>query len=811
MSKLRLYDYNNYFNRIVKKESTLANYGTPIYVLTDTNFDMNDSVSAKHVINYSGFDGDYVIITDDNDNITSRWFVLENVRVRGGQHQLQLRRDLIVDNYDKIINAPAVINRAMINNKENALLYNSEGFSFNQIKKNEYLIRADNIAWYVLYFANNAPKHNGTITTGNIGYDYKIETPIANSIYGQPNYNYAGPIQIDLIAQAGIAAAADVIDGANRFDFQVTSNAPIIVDDGKHYNAPSRGVLLGTTDINYVKTNIYNSLAARYDTLKNYVYTDANFTPTTGFTDSDRIQLINSNGKIVKDSANKYYRVIVTRNNLGTKSGESSFDTGNLGSYVKSQIELNTVGKNKWYYGGPTYQFAAETIFVSYEEISVPSVQWEIDFTTKVNTKAEYNVVFIPYLDCKVTDQTNTTFQNTYDINRRVVNDIIKTYTSEYIYDIQLLPYCPFINAFDNTFEYDTEGNLKKWEINILAGFFNANNYYLHDDESNACFIYYANEIDFTYDIPALDINKGLVLNDNTRMVKIPQRTSNEAENYKVSNECDLFRIVSPNYNGIFEFSGAKNNGVDYFNIDVTLRPYNPYIHINPNFKFLYGIDFDDSRGLICQGDFSLPIVNDQFKEYEIRNKNYLNVFNREISHIDFEYGKARTEALFGAVTGTIGAGIGGAVAGGKLGGIGGAVAGGATGLIGGAVGGAIDYNIMIERQAENKNYKFDMFNYQLGNIKALPYSITKVTPFTHNNKIWPFLEVYSCTDTEANILIDKIKYTSMNVNAIGTIGQYLQNDKTFISASIIRLEDLHAQTREANVIYDELMKGVYI
>ena len=47
------------------------------------------------------------------------------------------------------------------------------------------------------------------------------------------------------------------------------------------------------------------------------------------------------------------------------------------------------------------------------------------------------------------------------------------------------------------------------------------------------------------------------------------------------------------------------NQGIDSFDIECTYKPYNPYIHISPNYKGLYGKDFDDIRGLICGGDFS--------------------------------------------------------------------------------------------------------------------------------------------------------------------------------------------------------------
>jgi hypothetical protein len=86
-------------------------------------------------------------------NILSRWFVTESVRTRKGQYKFTLRRDILADKYDLITNAPMLIERAMVNNVNNPLLYNPEGFKFNQIKKQEYLLKdKTNSAWYVLYF-----------------------------------------------------------------------------------------------------------------------------------------------------------------------------------------------------------------------------------------------------------------------------------------------------------------------------------------------------------------------------------------------------------------------------------------------------------------------------------------------------------------------------------------------------------------------------------------------------------------------------------------------------------------------------------
>ena len=77
--------------------------------------------------------------------------------------------------------------------------------------------------------------------------------------------------------------------------------------------------------------------------------------------------------------------------------------------------------------------------------------------------------------------------------------------------------------------------------------------------------------------------------------------------------------------------NAAKNGGVSFFNIDCTYKPYNPYIHVNPNFGRLYGGDFDDSRGLIVGGDFSLPQTTSAWESYQLSNKNFQASFDRQI------------------------------------------------------------------------------------------------------------------------------------------------------------------------------------
>ena len=155
MSNIYLFNYNNYFNRIIKKGVQLSDYGTPIYSLKDTNFYEGDNIRTSHTFNYGGSDGDYIVVCDKNDKIKSRWFIIDPQHQRGGQQTYNLRRDVVADYYNQIINAPALINRAMIKDVKNPLIFNSEGFNLNQIKKGEiplYQYGTNDNKYYVLLF-----------------------------------------------------------------------------------------------------------------------------------------------------------------------------------------------------------------------------------------------------------------------------------------------------------------------------------------------------------------------------------------------------------------------------------------------------------------------------------------------------------------------------------------------------------------------------------------------------------------------------------------------------------------------------------
>ena len=98
--------YNNYYNRINKKENNLSDYEPYQLASTDNtpnpfqcNFNPNDGISTQLIVNWDGDIPDYVVCssTGSDNKIDSRWFVIEAVRKRGKQFELSLYRDTISD------------------------------------------------------------------------------------------------------------------------------------------------------------------------------------------------------------------------------------------------------------------------------------------------------------------------------------------------------------------------------------------------------------------------------------------------------------------------------------------------------------------------------------------------------------------------------------------------------------------------------------------------------------------------------------------------------------------------------------------
>ena len=318
-------------------------------------------------------------------------------------------------------------------------------------------------------------------------------------------------------------------------------------------------------------------------------------------------------------------------------------------------------------------------------------------------------------------------------------------------------------------------------------------------------------------------IGDGLVIVQNSEFFKsaFKKPTINDygldlstPEKVKTSNDCYLYRLSAGNYSALFEFSPAKSQGYDGYKVDCTYKPFAPWIHIIPKLKGLYGDDFtemDDARGLICGGDYSLPQITNAWANYQLNNKTYQDVFDRQMKNMDINNDIARQEQMFQSVAGGITGAAAGATAGAMAGGVYGAIAGGVVGGLSGVVGGVMDYQNLITRQEEAKSYATDMYNYSLQNIQAIPSGLAKTSALVANTRIWPFLEIFTCTDREKEAYLDKLEYDGMTIMAIGKIVDFKTEAPHYFKGEIIRLPSLKEDAHMANEICMELKKGVYI
>ena len=770
-STLYVLKYNNYFNRLFKRENTLSDYLTNDYLqYTDINFVPNDGVNTGIILPIQDYnDYDYLLVVQNNI-IISRWFIVDSKRTRTNQYQLSLKRDTLVDYYDDIKDDYLYVDKAILP-KSNTLIFNEENMSFNQIKKAEFPLKdTSGCAWICGYVA--LPKTDGTNTFNiDIKYsdkDYDLETA---SLTSWPFYKYVTSNSLTSVPLSRLFFDVKVNDsyiggimgtqGDGFWAYQSTVTNP-----STNYYV-STGKYLKPSDIIYNFTKQASKVP--YD-LNSYLNI---------LTKAEYDSILALDGKRLKDtSSNTYYNISIVKD---TNYVETDV-TGTLKSTIDSNFD-KTVATGT---GDIKLHYLGNSVRIVLSQLKNATLKLDLS-KSAVLEDAPYMMFCIPYGDSvRILPTSGDAYIMSKSVAINAGISIAKTLGTQ-VYDVQLLPYNPM------------DWIVKKGTTNTL----------IDNDPTNEL-----NHIKSGNETIGL-IYWSTISNFTKTITKLIYKNTQEEDNitFKVNSSTQLYRICSPNYNGYFDWNPRKNNqnfyddGTLSFNIDCTYKPYTPYIHVSPIFNnYMYGSDFRDSRGLICGGDFSLTIVNDSWSQYQITNKNYQNIFDREIQHLDFTNNIAKTQDILNAISATVTGGASGAVAGAVAGGPVTAIGTGLTAAASGAFMGMADYYQNQAIRKEDKDYKIDMYNYQLGNIKAQPYSLTKVSSQSYNYKIFPFIEFYDCTDEEKLMMRNKIKYDGMTVQSIYKLSDFTTG---FLKGKPIRLS-LNA-AHESVDIYNELSKGIYL
>lgn len=798
--------FNNYYNRRIKRYKTISEYQDAYEWYSDTvtrNIDYNDGINISIVVNnttsLNSMGYNYIIaLESDSGEINSRWFILEEKQTRQGQWVMQLRRDLVSDFWDSFMQSTTYVEKGRLTediiaiNNMNPLAFNQESFTANQIKKKETLIKDEpGCKWLVGYVNKNS------WTT-----DTSIEA--VKNLAFVPSATITNTSDLALDRDEYLHYAIDL---TAQFDYKVTDiNYPDatplykrrlnLSKDDSYFNE-----LRTEPQGNIITPTIRNT----YPTLLNFGYNTMLDYAKNGFDVTKRItqstweQILNLNGKIIRvTSEDKYYKVVVDR-----ISGSSNRYYVNPGTQPIWYNALKNYALNNGFTiledSPENFRvdiYWSEGIKATLTEVSQGDYKINIAATRNRTLGEAFDAFAIPYIegDPVYIHLENLFLGKVSDTSAAIsIAQEMLDISSEAL-DLQLLPYCPLPDSMLSY--YQAEGDSKPYPIITV------------------------NQADVPYQAAQItNVNEDKVYNvlfwlDSTQFSRIiPYTDTNDYSNLeevKCRNQLDTWRINSGDYSSSFEFNMARNGGVSYFEIDCAYKPYQPYIHVAPNFGGLYGRDYNDTRGLICSNtNYSLPRLTDAWETYERNNLNYMNSFNRQIQKMDTDRkyqrigeigslaGGAGTGAASGAMIGTmIAPGIGTAI---------GAAAGGVMS----AGAGAVDMYINEQLYKENKKYSIDQFNMSLENIRALPNTLAAVGALNPNNKVFPILEHYSCSDLEKEAFLNKLRWNGMSINVIGNPVDYIDTTRDcYFKGQIINI-DIDGPAHEAGELAVEIAKGV--
>ena len=656
--------------------------------------------------------------------IGSSWFVMEADRTRKGQYKLTLKRDNLADHFEVITNSPAYIEKATIKNLNDPAIFNKEELFVNQIKKQEKLLKdKTNMAWLVAWINNNIDKETW------LSLFNQKSVPYTRNISASADYTTNDiATWISSHQLSGTYKCLKEADDYMWFKVQnelADTSARIIwawmeykiYRDGNHEANSGIGGNRGNDyTYNFKDKTSVDAMIRQTETINDSLYQAVK--SAEGFiTGTDtRFSYINKIVKETKNGVTKYYKI------------EASYSAWNQSSIYDNTSPAANLFTNLP--NGRNYKLSVtlkgDYVTFSYKDITnematTANIYADVSNITPNNSgliDAPYMAICIPYtLNESLTGMQRQDVISDGSFNAKIDNTkafaaiTLLSYClqdGKHLYDVQLLPYCPILNELrisGPTNDSFTINSSKISENRKIKFYQTDGSTFNTTTPLMEAFVFFNSS--FTFDIP-LDIK-----DKETPFDK------------KLASETELYRFSSPNYSTFFDFNPYMNNGMTKVNVDCTYKPFKSYIHLNPDFKGLYGADFNDSRGLVITSDFSIPQVTDAWQTYQITNKNYADIFARNQQHLEVQQKWAEREAVLNSVTAPLAGGVTGGAAGAMAGGGVGMAIGTTAGIGMGLAGGIADYAKTVELNKEALNYNQDMYNYNLQNIQALPQTLS--------------------------------------------------------------------------------------
>ena len=489
--QLLLLHYNNYFNRIIKKENTIADYkaaDADYKEVSNINFNPGDGVNTSLVLglgqNGSLFDGDefdYLVayeVVDNANVINSRWFIIEQDRERAGQFELTLKRDVLADNYTDVVNSPIFLEKGFINDVNDPLLYNSESMNLNQIKQLEVpLMDETKSGWVVGYIPSDAfpkvePAYDRVEKKVTIPMEADLEVDnISSWSYWQycsnnPNYKF-------MADSAGKRKVTVKIRSENKYAYTprlvrcdlITADYtfyPNSTDAGTYSQQNSGYIKTSTATFNYpqwyqdygpvtYKQGILNAgiCGKIFDPVRNNsaFNTALNTILGTGISIGDTSALRRLQDKIILDSStNTYYRISIISTSESNPITVTSSTTGGQAALDALTNAMNYPTGAAGSLQGTYTTFTASNSSTSYAiQLTNVGSSFYVDLNSDRAhlNDAPYDMFCIPFSDTLKLKFDSTEFTCSKNVALSMASEIARDLGSGTVYDVQLLPYCP--------------------------------------------------------------------------------------------------------------------------------------------------------------------------------------------------------------------------------------------------------------------------------------------------------------------------------------------------------------------------------
>ena len=760
----------------------------------------------------------YIQVTEYNGRVT-RWFVMQRDYVEPSVYIHQLKRDVIRENWNSISNAYCEIERGYLNSSS-PLFYKSEGLSGNlTLGRRSKLINSNLMLAYVKTFniANNA---GSAIPEGY----WKVQG-------GMPGFNNAPIITETIPAKISLY---DSIDNQNKNGYiniraywhtnivddyykSVDSNGNYGTTGASGYNFTDNGNPCGTGVSSPPTQNVLNMVKNSVSGYAEYVSDKLNLNlsnipswmkETRGFGGAGNNVYPSSYECVINkgtEESPQYYKLIFTNTEKTVSYNIDSNNTADIQSFIAKTGQSwgtkyngyaayeNIVEGNIVY-----HEYTIEQLFLSSTPASHEACYTQFPATSIQTTAGafSYNIFAFKVFDNGIGITTNysATVQGNsgqmiasalMGIGVGVPADIPSL--SGQIIDIQM---CPF--------NEDAIYNLIDTVYPIYAG----------SDTSTKVGEYYL-----------------LNSQDIEQFVDYSLDDWNSRGNRKSRVNLSQMRLVCPNNSSMATLNPDILTTKDKlrFKVNGTLYPYKPIYKVTPvaDSTMIYAQQDARDNMLVLGGDFSATQVSSGWSDYLIGNKNVEEVQQSSIANqtmnqqlqYDFQLKSINQNANLSMLSSWLG--IGGGLAGfslknpmmGILG-----LIGGGMGLLGTGTSTQLQKeSLQISQNVFNNNIALNqkLFSLQMGNIKALPNTIHKITSGSFDNDYSIIIEEYYSTNLEYEEFDKVIKKIGMSINCMGSIIDYL-HPEYFIFAQMIECENIN-NFHEFDEINRELQNGLRI